>query len=225
MAYQELIQGIIFSLISKNELGKKYHDEGYRYDKKVFKCFTFSNLLGKFTIKDKKIIFNEYFAFYIASQDEAFIEAIYTTLISNQYLFFGKTAVEIVGVELIKDRIFKGTKLITLNTLSPVLVYSTTNNYSTYYKLSDVKAQEYILKNIEDKAKAYGYPIDEIIFNIKEVHNERKRMIEFKNCYYCCYSGEIVVETNYETLLFVLNCGLSSKGSAGFGMMQVKYEK
>ena len=225
MAYQEILQGIIFAMLSRNELGTKYHDEGYRYNKKTFKCFVFSNILGKFSIMNKKIIFDEYFSFYIASQDEKFIQTIYQVLMNNKFLFFGKTPVEIVKIELIKERPFKGVRKITLETLSPVLIYSTTNDYSTYYKMSDAISKQYILQNIEDKTKAYGYPIDEIVFHIVNVNYEKRRMVEFKNCYYCCYSGELEVETNYDTLLFVLNCGLSSKGSAGFGMVKIKNEK
>ena len=46
MSYQSILQGVIYSLLSKDELGDFYHNDGYHYDKKTFKCFTFSQLFG-----------------------------------------------------------------------------------------------------------------------------------------------------------------------------------
>ena len=34
MSYQSIIQGVIYSLLSKDELGDFYHNDGYHYDKK-----------------------------------------------------------------------------------------------------------------------------------------------------------------------------------------------
>ena len=54
MSYQSILQGVIYSLLSKDELGDFYHNDGYHYDKKTFKCFTFSQLFGKYKIENTK---------------------------------------------------------------------------------------------------------------------------------------------------------------------------
>ena len=50
MSYQSILQGVIYSLLSKDELGDFYHNDGYHYDKKTFKCFTLENIKLKINI-------------------------------------------------------------------------------------------------------------------------------------------------------------------------------
>lgn len=225
ISYQSILQGTIYALLSKSDLGDLYHDQGYIYQQKKFKCFVFSQLFGKYTIAQNHLCFENHFFFYISSQDERFLQELYHTLMNNEYLFLNKKAVQIIGLELENIQPFHGEKEITIHTLSPLLIYSTHDRYSTYYKPSDELAQKYILQNLHDKSKAYGYPIEHIIFDIKQVCYEKSRLVKFKNCIYQCYMAEMVVETNFETLLFIYNCGLSSKGSCGFGMIEIKNEK
>ncbi len=77
------------------------------------------------------------------------------------------------------------------------------------------------VSNIKDKAIAYDYPLQELCFQIDHVHYEKKRMVKYKDCIYPAYLAEIDITVNFETLLFIYNCGLSSKGSCGFGMIEV----
>lgn len=225
LAYQSILQGVIYSLLSKDDIGNFYHNEGYSYNQKTFKCFTFSQLFGKYTVKNNCLYFVDQFYFYISSQDEKFIEIIYKTLIQNNTLKIGSEIVEIMNVDMLTLKSFSGIKEVVIQTLSPMLIYSTKNNYSTYYRPSDDKSEEFIINNIKDKSMAYQYPIDEIVFQIKDVIFEKQRMVKFKNCFYRCYISKIKVAINFETLLFLYNCGISSKGSCGFGMIDVVNEK
>lgn len=87
MSYQSILQGVIYSLLSKDELGDFYHNDGYHYDKKTFKCFTFSQLFGKYKIENKHLIFDDDFYFYISSLDEKFLKHLYKTILLN-FLYF-----------------------------------------------------------------------------------------------------------------------------------------
>ena len=78
-----------------------------------------------------------------------------------------------------------------------------------------------MIQNLKDKSQAYGYPLKKLEFTIEDILYEKRRMVKFKDCVYPAYLGELKVNTNFETLLFVYNCGLSSKNSAGFGMIEV----
>lgn len=225
ISYQSILQGVIYSLLSKDDLGNFYHDEGYHHDRKIFKCFNFSQLFGQYTIKNKVLKFDERFYFYISSQDERFLKSIYKTLLMNETLLIANKYVKIEDVELINLKPFSGIKTVTIQTLSPMLIYSTSNNYSTYYKPSDNQSHQFIIQNIKDKSKAYHYPLKELVFNIKNVIYEKERMMKYKNCFYKCYMTKMEVETNFETLLLLYNCGISSKGSCGFGMIDICYEK
>lgn len=225
LAYQSILQGTIYALLSKNEVGDKYHNVGYQYNRKVFKCFVFSQLFGNYSVSNNMITFHDDFYFYLSSQDEQFMQEIYQTLNNNQFLILDKQKVSIKDIHIFNLTPFAGKKTVTLRTLSPILIYSTHNRYSTYYKPSDGQSQQFILQNIHDKSLAYGYPLKEEHFKIVDVHHERQRMVKFKNCIYRTYLCELEVEVNFETLLFIYNCGLSSKGSCGFGMIEVLDEK
>lgn len=225
LAYQSIIQGVIYALLSKKEIGNKYHDIGYRYENKIFKCFVFSQLFGNYIVENNLITFHDNFYFYLSSQDEQFLQEIYNTLSNNQTLILNNQLVSIKDIHVFQLPVFTGKRKLTLRTLSPLLIYSTHEKYSTYYKPSDKESEQFLCKNIHDKSLAYGYPLKEEYLKITKVTYEKKRMVKFKNCVYRAYLCELEVEANFETLLFIYNCGLSSKGSCGFGMVEVIDEK
>ena len=225
LAYQSIIQGIIYGLLSKTDIGKKYHDEGYQYTNKKFKCFVFSQLFGNYTIKDKEICFNEDFYFYLSSQDELFLKEIYKVLLHNEYLIIRNQRVLIKDICIFDLKPFNDIRKIEIKTLSPILIYSTHDDYSTYYKPSDKESVEYIKQNIRNKALAYNYQIHDFKFDICDILYEKKRMVKYKDCFYPAYLCEIIIQTNFEILSFIYNCGLSSKNSCGFGMIEVVNEE
>lgn len=225
MSYQSIIQGVIYSLLSKDELGDFYHNDGYHYDKKIFKCFTFSQLFGKYKIENKYLIFDSDFYFYISSLDEEFLKHVYKTLLLNDSLLINKQQVKIKNISILNLQPFIGTKKICIETLSPMLIYSTKDNYSTYYRPSDKESLNFIINNIQDKCLAYHYPIKELVFKIDYIIYEKRRMMKFKNCFYECFMTKLEIETNFETLSLIYNCGLSSKNSCGFGMIDIAHEK
>ena len=191
MSYQSIIQGVIYSLLSKDELGDFYHNNGYHYDKKTFKCFTFSQLFGKYKIENKHLIFDDDFYFYISSLDEKFLKHIYKTILLNNSLLINKQQVKIKNISILNLQPFIGTKKICIETLSPMLIYST----------------------------------KDIVFKIDSIIYEKRRMMKFKNCFYECFMTKLEIETNFETLSLIYNCGLSSKNSCGFGMIDIAHEK
>ena len=101
MSYQSILQGVIYSLLSKDKLGDFYHNDGYHYDKKIFKCFTFSQLFGKYKIENKYLIFDSDFYFYISSLDEEFLKHVYKTLLLNDSLLINKQQVKIKNISIL----------------------------------------------------------------------------------------------------------------------------
>lgn len=225
IAYHTVIQGVIYSLLQKSGSSNFYHDEGFRYKQKVFKCFTFSRLFGKYKVENGYLVFEKDFYFYLSAQDTMFLQDVYDTLSKQDYLKINHDNVYIKKIDIIELKPFSKTKEITIQTLSPMLIYTTSDNYSNYYKPSQKESTKYIIQNIIDKSNAYGYPINNVVFKIKKVIYEKKCMVKYKDCIYRAYLAKMVIETNYDTLLFIYNTGLSSKGSCGFGMIEVIREK
>ena len=57
IAYQQVLQGVIYKVFSGSDYGTFLHDEGYKVDDKTFKFFNFSNLHGNYSIKKDMIEF------------------------------------------------------------------------------------------------------------------------------------------------------------------------
>ena len=225
IAYKHAIQGTIYHMFPKTKEGEFFHDEGYRIENKVFKMFTFSDLKGKYSIVDRKIIFDEYTTLYIASLNEEFIRYIYDYLCRNSILFINHQEVKVVSIDIEDLQPFSGIQKKTIITLSPVTAYKTENRYTTYYKPSDDEFENLVLENIKKKAEAYGYPLETLHFHVINVDYEKKQLIKFKNTLYEAYRIRMSVEADYDTLSIIYNTGLSSKGSCGFGMIEVADEK
>lgn len=208
LSYQSVIQGLIYSLLDNNIQGSSYNG------------FVFSGLFGEYSIKSGMMNFKHDFYFYISSIDERFMDDLYQALSLQESLVIHKQLVNIKEIRKLELKSFSGVKDITIKTLSPVLMYSTIKGFTTYYDLEYQGMNDYIYKNIQNKVEAYHYSIDEMIFDIQHVKYQKKRMVKFKDCIYPSYLGEFTVKTNYSTLQLVYDCGLASKNSCGFGMIE-----
>lgn len=218
-----MLQGFIYSMFDKKEYGDFLHNHGYRIDNKIFKMFVFSNLFGKYHIeKNNTILFEEYCRFYISSQSAECIQYIYSFLTENSYIILNGNKVKIESIQIIDVPYFKGERDILIKTLSPVVTYTTIGKKVLYYKPSDSEFNQFCYSNLLEKNGALDNPISSLVFSVEEVLFEKKRLVHFKNTFYIAYLSELKIHTNYETLTLLYNTGLSSKGSAGFGMIEAK---
>lgn len=219
--YQHMIQGLIYSAFDQKNMGEFLHDEGYRFEKKVFKLFVFSNLFGKYKIEAHSIIFENEITFYVSSYSEEFMKTIYAFFNQNGKAILNHQIISLKSMKFIKTEYFKE-KDVVLHTLSPVVNYRTENNFVTYFKPSDPEFESLCINNLKDKCKVLELNEDDVIFECLNVSYEKKRLVKFKNTFYVAYMTELTVKTNYETLSLIMDTGLSAKGPAGFGMIEVK---
>lgn len=225
IAYKHIIQGVFYNMLERDELGDFYHNQGFQENEKKYKLFVFSDLFGNYKILDKKIIFSDKIVFYIGILDSHLVKVIHEYLINNKYLFINKQRVIIETIECSDLSYFRGIKTFKIDTLSPVVTYSSKNNYFKYYKPSDSEFEEYIKDNIIRKMSAYKYPNCQVYFELVKVLYEKKKLVHFKNTFYEGYQSSFIVNINYDTLKMIYDTGLSAKGSCGFGMIRCKNEK
>lgn len=218
-SYNHFIQAAIYGMLSKKDVGDFYHNKGYEIEGKHFKMFVFSSLLGKYEIVNKRILFNDEITFYISSLDNEFIQYIYEYISVNPALFIAKQMVEIKDVEIEELPYFKNTKILTIKTLSPIICASKKEDFVHYYKPTDEEFSQLVIQNIKNKILAYKYPINEIVFNIKKVEFENRRIVKFKQTTYEAYLTHMNVELNYDTLKLLYDTGIAMKGPCGFGMI------
>lgn len=220
--YQYAIQGFIYQMIRQEEYGEFYHNVGYGQEK--YKMFVFSNLIGKYQIENKKIIFKDNVTLHIAAKDSVFIEMIFKFLTHNSKINILNEILDVVYVKKINDYYFQGIKEFKVKTLSPITSYRTIDNKTIYYKPSDEEGLRLMKENLFKKVKAYQNH-ETVFFDIKEILYEKKRVINIKGITHEAYDVEMHIYANAMALNYLLNTGISSKGSMGFGMLQVVNEK
>lgn len=219
--YQSILQGLIYSIFNNCEYGDFLHDVGYRNGKKVFKNFVFSNLFGNYSIDNYSIVFQGDVYFYISSDSEEFMKITYNFLCENTLINLNKKQLKISSVKFEDLDYFKGLRSIHIKTLSPIVAYRTEGDYVSYFKPSDQEFEKLCQMNLEEKKIALEENEIDIFFQIEKVNYEKKRMVHFKNTFYESYLSDLVIKVNYDTLSLIYNTGLSSKGSAGFGMIKI----
>lgn len=220
--YQHLIQGLIYAVFDKDKQGLFLHDIGYKVDNKTFKMFVFSNLQGKYTVANNMITFENNMSFSVSSYSNEFIEAIYHFFCTNSKVILYNQMIIIQQISFYDFPYFKDEQTLLFHSISPIVAYTTEGKQVTYFNPSSSKFEKLCYKNIEEKNKALQNEISTISFSIKEVLLEKKRVVTFKNTFYIAYMTDLKIHGNYETLKLIYDTGLSSKGPAGFGMIELK---
>ncbi len=75
-AHFNILQGLAYRLMSGDkDLAAEIHDRSFS-DKKAFKFFCFTDLEGRYTIRNKMLVFNDTISWEIRSADDRIIDAV-----------------------------------------------------------------------------------------------------------------------------------------------------
>ncbi|MEY8380835.1 CRISPR-associated endoribonuclease Cas6 [Ileibacterium valens] len=222
--YKHLIQGWIYSNFSEDGFGKFIHDEGYSCEGRKYKMFVFSDLLGELEIHDGLAIFKKKVRLEIASCSEEFIKLIYKNLLSKQSITLDHQILDIDRVSISNEiPYFEGERDFLLASISPITAYRMKDSRFEYYAPGSKEFEEICLQNLERKNSAL-YKQGTVEFSIKEVLKSKKRIVYFKNTFYVAYRCVLKVRADHRAIHLIMNTGLSSKGSAGLGMVKLLHE-
>lgn len=220
--YRHFIQGWIYSCLKDSKFSSFIHDRGYQGESKKFKLFVYSDLLGKFSVKDRTILFDSNIVLYIASEVPQLLESIYTHALYSQTILLDSCLLKILNLQLIEDRNFKDTRIIEFETISPVTAYRKVDNKFIYYSPDTKEFEELCFQNLHRKYQTcIGTKRNPLIFKNYEPIFFKKRISYFKSTFYVSYYLKFRAELNSTALQLLMNTGLSSKGSAGFGMVKI----
>lgn len=221
--YHHILQAILFSGISANEeYGLFYHDVGFLQQNRSFKMFTFSELNGKYEIKDKKIIFYDMAEFEVRSPDVRFIRILEESFKKNG-ITYGKTRISDVRTFL-KDRTIEQEELL-IKMITPICAYSTDpiTKKTLFYQPDNPYFSRQVEENFKRKYQAYyGVPpMSGISLQPVEVSYGDKCVTKFKNFYISGWRGIYRLSGERKYLDFLYQTGLGSKNSQGFGMFRL----
>uniref|UniRef100_A0A7C3J6Y4 CRISPR-associated endoribonuclease n=1 Tax=candidate division WOR-3 bacterium TaxID=2052148 RepID=A0A7C3J6Y4_UNCW3 len=230
--YNYLLQGFIYDHLS-DFLRDKIHNEGYNFEKKIFRFFTFSKIFGKFDIVENNIIFNREIYFWISSPINDILNSFASHLIKQKNLKIGSEYLNLVSIEVPLEKKIK--EDFNIKTLSPITTYTTlyglNNKKKTYfYSPFEKEFSDFLEKNIKDKYFAfYGQKgeenADDLKFEIKPLYVSKRNehVIIYKKTVIKAWSGIYTIKGSPSLLKLAYEAGIGSKNSQGFGMIE-EYE-
>lgn len=230
ITYNHVLQGVIYNRIEPN-LATFLHEEGYKSNKRKFKLFTFSRIMGPFQfIKEKNTIkFPKDVELIISSPIDKFCQSIANGLLTQNQINFGSTRATVKKIMFQKYEI--NDEKVVLRTLSPIVVYSTfkrfnDRKYTCYFQPGEPEYNLLIENNLRKKYQAYygkDAPAGEV--KVKKVSRMKLEVVNYKNIIIKGYSGKVAVTGPRELLQIAVDSGLGSKNSQGFGCVTIEQRR
>jgi CRISPR-associated endoribonuclease Cas6 len=230
--YNHILQAFILQLIDDAEYRRFLHNEGYTFQNRNYKMFTFSKLNGRFCVdnSEKTIEFFDNVSLKISAHDENIIRYCADSLLFKDEFELLNQKITVEKIEY-ENQDIKNNKIY-IKTLSPITVYSTVINNSSkktiYYTPLDEQFPKLIKDNLIKKYLAF-YNLNEgdITFDdsfiIKEKNNSKSKMIitYYKNFLIKAWNGIFEIQGDPKLLKIGYDAGFGSKNSQGFGLVEL----
>ncbi len=223
--HNELIQAAIYSSLS-TEFSRFLHDHGYQYEEKQFKLFVFSRIIGNFQLmkEESNIRFANPVKLIISSPISEFIHEIAQLMVNNGFRI-GSQHLRVVEMKV--DRPVVGGTVMTVQTMSPIVVYSTLrrtddSKYTVYFEPAEVDFQSIASANLLAKGKIlYGESTEFLPVQIKPIGQHKRHVVKYKSSIIKGYSGRFLIQGDKRLLQTALDTGIGSKNSMGFGLVDL----
>lgn len=237
-SYNHILQAWLYKQISDPAYRLFLHNEGYRYENRTFRLFTFSRLRGSWEVdKEKKqIIFDSPVYIQIASPLAPFMQQIAMSILMGEKSYWDKNAINVTGVEVLNDSLPNDKCIWKVRTLSPIVTYSTLiedeKKITRYYRPDEFPFQNLIKDNLRKKADLLhkynpgDYPALKGDFVIRPLFNPLKKgstALYYKDFFIKGYMGDFELGCSKEWVKVALDTGLGAKNAQGLGMVELLY--
>lgn len=227
--YNQAIQGMIYRHLEK-EHASQLHDEGYAYEKRDFKLFTFSRLNGKFqqNKETEEILFFPPIALTISSPIDKFIHELGYSFLTSDSLFLGENFIKVSKFNVSPEPVISHSEVIGM--LSPMTIYSTLKtsdgrSKTYYFSPYEEDFSRLIESNLKKKyAIIYGKEAENNqALSIKplKVGKNSEIIIKYKDTIIKAWRGVYMLEGDPELIKVGYDSGLGSKNSQGFGCFKL----
>ncbi|MGI5920224.1 MAG: CRISPR-associated endoribonuclease Cas6 [Syntrophomonadaceae bacterium] len=235
-SYNHILQAWLYQQISDPAYRLFLHNEGYRYENRTFRLFTFSRLQGSWEAdKEKKqIIFESPVYIQIASPLTPFMQQIAMSVLMGEKSYWGGNAISVTGVDVLNYSLPKDKQNWIVRTLSPIVIYSTLmegdKKTTRYYRPDESSFHTLIKDNLRKKAvllqRYYpnGYPALQGDFLIRPLFDPLKKgstALYYKDFFIKGYMGDFELECDREWVKVALDTGLGAKNAQGLGMVKL----
>ena len=216
IGYNAGIQAYLYSCLSPAD-GTMYHD-GSDTNHSA-KPFTFSNIIGKYSIEHKRMIFDGQCRIYVASSDLNFLNQIYTTISETNIISLYGTFIPVDQVTPQSEKTANGAE--TYNTLSPICVFLKSPSGRSIalspkdQEFTDLLKEGLLRKYYDIYGSEYEMPL-----NIYHYTNVKKMVCAYKKANYEAYRCSFQVLASSMMHEIILDTGIGMRNAAGFGMVE-----
>ena len=222
LAKNEILQGLFYRLLSGNEvLSAQIHNMDPAHGRQL-KMFCFSDINGRYRVKDGKIIYTGELSWEIRSIYDEIIDAISCTLIENRRFHINRTPCAVTGLcEQARHTLVGGTVQVSTNT--PITVYQTNfEKYREYFTPEDGRFYLAVENNLRTKYKIlFGEPCREGIGFAKQPGRETKKCVtRYAGAPITGFYGDFTLSAPAPIIDIAYYCGIGAKNSQGFGAIQ-----
>ena len=238
--YQYELSAVIYKILghADGEFSQWLHDNGFAADKKVFKLFAFSRLqIPKFRIEGNFLeILSDSVTWYLSFLPERSTQEFIQGIFNEQQFELGNRQARIrcrvQSIELMPSPAFS--EPMSFRTLSPMcLTLKRENGTDEYVAPDHPMAKELIRQNLLDKYKAFtgnDFPNHDAAFDFKVTNQPRSSLVTIKadtpqESKIRAFGCNFQLTAPVELMKICYDCGIGSKNSLGFGMVEEKKNK
>ncbi len=215
------------SLIYENlpESADRIHGNGFQYEKRKFKLFTFSRLGGTYVMKDRNMVFTGNVSFTFSTAVDGIAEEFAKSMVAKESVRIGSVELKTSSIYVHKepelsDRVF-------IRTLSPITVYSTLltkdgKKKTYYYSPYEKEFSSLVDANLRKKYFALGKKAsDSTPLQIVPMGRQREVIADFKGTVVKGWMGTYELKGEPELVKLAYDAGIGAKNSEGFGCFEI----
>ncbi|NPV74510.1 MAG: CRISPR-associated endoribonuclease Cas6 [Pelotomaculum sp.] len=228
--YGVLLQGLIYRQMQNPALRRYLHEHGFPLEKRRFKLFTFSRLMGRSARFDRaggSIVFAPPLQLVICSPISFILRELGNGFLQQGQVRLGDARLEVREMAAASPRV--SSSPIRVRMLSPVVMYSTAGaengrSYTYYYSPFEPRFAELIGANLAKKhLLIHGRRAEADGFDIRpaEVREKDFKITRYKDTIIKGWLGEYYLNGDPELLQVALDAGLGAKNSQGYGCCEL----
>ncbi|MEW5762649.1 MAG: CRISPR-associated endoribonuclease Cas6 [Bacillota bacterium] len=228
--YGHLLQGLIYRQMENPVLRSYLHDHGFTLEKRRFKLFTFSRLLGRVAHYDReagRLLLTPPLRLVICSPIPFILQELGTGFLRQGRVRLGDAWLQVKEMAVAAPRVSSGP--IRVRALSPVVMQSTLASesgrpYTYYYSPFEPRFGELIGANLAKKHLIiYGRPAPADGFSITPVAVEDRdlKVTRYKDTIVKGWMGRYELRGDPDLLQVALDAGLGTKNSQGYGCCEL----
>lgn len=223
IAYRNIQHGLLYRALSTDpDFATYLHDHGSQTEDRSFKHFTFSPFRGNYTVQNKRIVFRDEVSMEIRSMDRRVIGILASVLAEGKTVQLGQQYA-VISRCMVSERHIE-TPRVTVQTLSPVVVYQTLpDGHTVFLSPEDPAFCASLVHNAQRKWRSLGNDDADFALTVAPLPDQtfRKVPTSFKTTFITGWQGRFLLEGNPQVIDMLYQIGLGAKSSQGFGMFRV----